>query len=98
NQYRGRAEIRSEWLDPGDGLIVLSGGRSGDVGQALEAGLLQRATALASEWAKRFPGSYYVELQRTGADGDETYVQAAMRLAASLDLPVVATHPVQFLE
>src|SRR3546814_12033140 len=27
NQYRGRAEVRREWLKGKDGLIVLSGGR-----------------------------------------------------------------------
>src|SRR5690606_23365682 len=35
---------------------------------------------------------------RAGHDGDEAYVQAALRLAGSLQLPVVATHPVQFID
>src|SRR5690554_462796 len=98
NQYRGRAELRREWLQGRSGLIVLSGGRAGDVGQLLEAGNMDEAAAVAGQWASSFPGSYYIELQRSGHEGDETYVQAAMRVAASLDLPVVATHPVQFLE
>jgi len=98
NQYRGRAEVRREWFQGQDGLILLSGGRAGDVGHALEAGRMPEAISLAREWSALFPGSYYIELQRAGAEGDETYVQAAMRLAAQLDLPVVATHPVQFLE
>src|SRR5690606_41861918 len=38
NQHRGRAEIRRDWLAEHEGLIVLSGGRHGDVGQMLEAG------------------------------------------------------------
>ena len=97
NQYGGRAEVRREWLLDQAGLIVISGARAGDVGQALEAGKRQEAKALALQWAQRFPGSYYIELQRTGIEGDEAYVQAAMRLAAELDLPVVATHPVQFI-
>ncbi len=98
NQYRGRAEIRREWLLGKAGLIVLSGGRAGDVGQMLEAGKIDEAAMLAASWASAFPGSYYIELQRSGHDGDETYVQAAMRLAASVGVPVVATHPVQFLQ
>ena len=98
NQNRGRAEVRREWLADQAGLIVLSGGRAGDVGQLLEAGREDEAVARASEWAAMFPQAYYLELQRTGADGDETYVQAALRVAARLGLPVVATHPVQFLE
>src|SRR5690606_28891762 len=42
--------------------------------------------------------NYFIELQRAGREGDEAYVQAAMRLAAECGVPVVATHPVQFLE
>ncbi|MDF3860375.1 PHP domain-containing protein, partial [Achromobacter denitrificans] len=98
NQGKGRAEIRREWLQGQDGLIVLSGGRGGDVGQALDAGNAVSALALARQWAHLFPGSFYIELQRAGMDGDEAYTQAAMRLAAEAGLPVVATHPVQFLD
>ncbi|WP_343739195.1 DNA polymerase III subunit alpha, partial [Achromobacter sp.] len=98
NQGKGRAEIRREWLQGQAGLIALSGGRAGDVGQALEAGNAVSALALARQWALMFPGSYYVELQRAGMDGDEGYCQAAMRLASEAGLPVVATHPVQFLD
>ena len=98
NQGKGRAEIRREWLQGQEGLIALSGGRMGDVGQALDAGNAVSALALARQWALLFPGSYYIELQRAGFDGDEAYTQAAMRLAAEAGLPVVATHPVQFLD
>lgn len=98
NQHMGRAEVRSEWLQGRQGLIVLSGGRGGDVGQALESGRDDEARMLARRWAGLFPGSYYIELQRSGAEGDEAYVQAALRLAGELDLPVVATHPVQFID
>lgn len=98
NQYAGRAELKRAWLDHVNGLIMLSGGRAGDVGQAIEAGRPDEAREMAIQWARRFPGSYYIEVQRSGADGDEAYVQAALALAVELDLPVVATHPVQFLE
>ncbi|MDR4125978.1 DNA polymerase III subunit alpha [Yanghanlia caeni] len=97
NQYRGRAEIRREWLADHQGLIVLSGGRHGDVGQLLEAGREEEAAARAAEWAGRYGDDYFIELQRCGAEGDEAYVQAALRLAARLDIPVVATHPIQFV-
>ena len=98
NQYKGRAEVKREWLLSCGGLIVLSGGRAGDVGQMLEAGKIDEAAVLAASWARAFPDSYFIELQRSGHDGDEAYVQAAMRVAGKLDLPVVATHPVQFIQ
>ena len=98
NQYRSRAEIHPDWIRQAQGLIVLSGGRMGDVGTLLMAGNTEQAYALASEWARALPDHYYIELQRSGHEHDETYVQAALQLAVSLDLPVVATHPVQFIE
>lgn len=98
NQFKGRGEVKREWLLEQPGLIVLSGGRAGDVGHMLAAGKMEEAQRLAAEWAAAFPGNYYIELQRMGFEGDEHYVQAAMRLAGSLNLPVVATHAIQFME
>ena len=97
NAYRGRAEIHRSWLASANGLIVLSGARHGDVGQALMAGNIPMARTLAKQWQGWFPGAYYIELQRTQAEADESYVQSALALAGELALPVVATHPVQFL-
>ncbi len=98
NQHRGRAELNKSWFAAGtEGLIALSGAAQGDVGAAL---LQDRARAeqLAADWARLFPGRFYLELQRAGAPQTESYVEAAVRLAGSCSLPVVATHPVQFLK
>ena len=60
NQYKGRAEIRKEWLrEMGEGLILLSGGRQGDIGQALEVGNQELAIALAKQWSELFPDAFY---------------------------------------
>ena len=98
NQHRGRAEIRKAWLAEcgGEGLAALSGAMAGDVGAALLADHGAAAEKAASEWASIFPGAYYIELQRAGQPHTETYIEAAVRLAGRLGLPVVATHPVQF--
>jgi len=100
NQHRGRAEIRKKWLSETgtDGLIALSGAQLGDVGHALLADNPQQAQKLAHEWAQLFPQRFYIELQRAGHPTADHYVKRAVRLASSLKLPVVATHPVQFLE
>ena len=98
NADRGRAEMRREWLKDVSGLIVLSGARGGDIGQALMAGNAQAAKAFAQQWQAYFPGSFYIELQRSGSDADQAYVRAALALAGDCGLPVVATHPVQFLQ
>src|SRR5881396_375177 len=99
NQYRGRAELRRTWFGEGtEGLIALSGAMQGDVAAALLQDHREPAKRLAMEWARLFPGRFYLELQRAGAPHAESYVEAAVRLAGSSSLPVVATHPVQFLK
>ena len=102
NQDRGRAEIRIEWLealtkDAMPELIALSGAQQGDVGSALDSGSLEMAERLAQRWADIFPGHYYLEMQRYGQAGMERHAQQTVALAAKLKLPIVATHPVQFL-
>ncbi len=99
NQYRERAELRREWFaeEGTEGLIALSGAHLGDAGCALMSGNAELARQFASGWADLFANRYYIEIQRAGYPDEETYVQTATLLAAELDLPVVATHPVQFL-
>ncbi|HUJ00235.1 MAG TPA: DNA polymerase III subunit alpha [Usitatibacter sp.] len=97
NHWRGRAELKREWLTGCEGLIALSGGEAGDVGLALASGNAAQAEALARQWAKDFPGSFYVELQRVEPVKSAAAVQALVTLASRLELPVVATHPIQFV-
>ncbi|MGQ0752797.1 MAG: DNA polymerase III subunit alpha, partial [Betaproteobacteria bacterium] len=99
NQHRARAEIATGWLDElgSGGLIALSGFAGGDVGHALAAGNANAAEKFAASWAKLFPGRYYLEVQRAGAPHGEPLVGATLGLAVKLGLPVVATHPVQFV-
>jgi len=97
NHWRGRAEMRREWLKGTEGLIVLSGAQHGDVGAALLAGNTAQAEVLARAWAEDFPGAFYVELQRADRQAAEPYVRAAAALADRLALPLVATHPIQFV-
>ena len=56
----------------------------------------RRAADLALQLASVFPHRFYLELQRAGRADDEVQVVGAVQLAARLNLPVVATHPVQF--
>ncbi len=99
NQHRARAEIARSWLREAgtEGLIALSGAGAGDAGQALAAGNLPGAEAAARDWAALFPGRYYLEIQRAGFAHGEALLARTLELAARLGLPVVATHPVQFL-
>ncbi len=90
--------LQWQWLDThSDGLIALSGAEMGLLGQALLAQDPERAKALAHRLASKFPNRFYIEIQRAGLVGQALYVSQAIPLAFALGLPVVATHPVQFL-
>jgi DNA polymerase III subunit alpha len=99
NQHRGRPEFQREWFEAkgSKGLIALSGAAAGDVGQALLSGNAALAERIARDWAERFPGRFYIELQRAGQPQSEALVARSVELARRLALPVVATHPIQFL-
>ncbi len=96
---RDRAEIRREWLrEIGcDGLIALSGAHQGDVGEALLNGNFEQAGERALAWAALFPDAFYLEVQRYGQPQQEYLVNQTADLAGETGLPLVATHPVQFM-
>ncbi|MDR9435297.1 MAG: DNA polymerase III subunit alpha [Thiohalophilus sp.] len=97
-QHRGQPTLSRDWLEGAtEGLIALSGGREGDVGQALLNGNPALATQRLTQWQRLFPDRYYLELQRTGREGEEDYLHGAVELAAAQDIPVVATNDVHFI-
>ena len=79
------------------GTIILSGGESGDVGRAILNNDSKRALKLLRDWDARFPGNFYIEIQRYGLSSSEYYISEALELSAKSNVPVVVTHPVQFL-
>jgi DNA polymerase III subunit alpha len=98
NVVRANGVVKLDWLkELNAGLIMLSGAQAGPVGQALLQGDTQRASDVAMQLASTFTHRFYIELQRAGRADDEAHVAAAATLAARLKLPVVATHPIQFL-
>lgn len=92
------ALIQWEWLLAlKEGLIILSGGREGDIGRALLQGRKSIAEQRLKRWLMHFAGNFYLELQRTQRDMEEEYIAAAVQLAAKHQVPVVATNDVRFL-
>ncbi|QMV15210.1 DNA polymerase III subunit alpha [Vibrio spartinae] len=90
--------IDQEWLaEHSEGLIVLSGGKNGDIGQALLKGNQKLVEQYVDFYQTHFPDRFYLELTRTGRLDEETYLHFAIELAGQYDLPVVATNEVVFL-
>ena len=98
-QYLGRPRVQQEWVaEYAEGVIALSGGKQGDIGQALLNGRDADARAALEFWQSTFSDRFYIELQRTGRADEEDYLHAAVALAAERACPVVATNDVRFLE
>ncbi|MFM2289883.1 MAG: hypothetical protein RL684_3026 [Pseudomonadota bacterium] len=98
-QSKGEPQIERSWLEPDNltGLIALSCAQEGDIGRALLQGRSAQAKAALAAWRELLPGRFYVEVQRVGAAGEESYVPAALALASRSGTPVVATNDVRFL-
>lgn len=98
-QLRGQPTIRKAWLEGHtDGLIALSGAQFGDVGRAILSGQVTQAQDLLRDYQRLFPQRYYLEVQRTGRADEEHYINSVLPLATDLQLPVVATNDVRFLQ
>ncbi len=98
-QSGGIPYIQKDWFIAGnEGLIALSGGRDGEIGQMLLAQEDGAAESCLDFWTSTFPDRFYLELQRTGRQQEDDYVDAAVTLAATAQVPVVATNDVCFLE
>ena len=98
-QYLGRPRVEQDWIaEYAEGVIALSGGRRGDIGQALLNGREDDARAAIERWQHCFPDRFYLELQRTGRADEERYLHAAVDLASRHSCPVVATNDVRFLQ
>ncbi|QXB55012.1 DNA polymerase III subunit alpha [Aeromonas sp. FDAARGOS 1415] len=95
---QGRPVIDKAWLaEHAKGVIVLSGGREGDVGKFLLKGNRQMVEQCLAFYQAHFPDAYYLELLRTGRPDEEVYLHMAVALATEFALPVVATNEVVFL-
>ena len=98
-QQTDKPVLQRSWLSAHStaGLIVLSGGREGDIGQALLKDKRPLAKQCLEAWLSLFPNRFYLELQRLGRAHEEEYIVAVTELAADYHVPVVASNDVRFL-
>ncbi|USV56694.1 DNA polymerase III subunit alpha [Aeromonas encheleia] len=95
---QGRPIIDKSWLaEHAKGVIVLSGGREGDLGKFMLKGNRQMVEQSLAFYQRHFPDAYYLELLRTGRPDEEVYLHMAVAIATEFELPVVATNEVVFL-
>ena len=68
------------------------------MGRALLSGKKAQAESILRAWMADFPDRFYLELQRTGRQDENAYIEGAVELAEAWHCPVVATNDVRFLE
>jgi DNA polymerase-3 subunit alpha len=97
-QVRGVPMLRHDWLEGNvEGLMALSAGVAGDLGQLFGADRARDAERRLERWLALFPDRYYIELQRIGREAEEHFIQRSLDIAAKLGVPVVATNDVRFV-
>lgn len=90
--------IQQAWLAKfSEGVILLSGGLQGDLGQALAQHKMPLARNIAEFYSTHFPDRFYIELSRVGHPNENAHIANAIELAKTLSIPVVATNKVRFL-
>jgi DNA polymerase III subunit alpha len=99
NQKLGVPIVKKEWFKTlNEGLIVLSGGKDGDIGKALLSGNHELAAESLGFWQHYFPNRYYIELQRTNRVDEGDYIHSVASFAQGSGTPVVATNDVCFMQ
>lgn len=82
-----------------EGLIALSGCLAGEIPRLLTAGEQEAAEAVAREYTELFgPGRFFLELQENGLPAQAGVNAGLVALARRLNLPLVATNDVHYLE
>lgn len=100
NSRDGIPVLREEWLaeETSKDLFCLSGNENDAVGSRAAAGDSEGALEIAKRYSELFPQRYFLEVQRRGVPNETEYVQGVVNVADTLQLPLVATHPMQFAE
>jgi DNA polymerase III subunit alpha len=98
-QQGGRALTDAGWLTPDAtaGLIAMLG-RESEIGRIAVNQGSEAATPRLRTLMQLFPDRLYLELTRSGREGEEVWNNAALMLATALDLPVIASNDVRFLK
>ena len=96
HKCQGAANI-ADLHDFSAGLLCMTGGEEGPLAAALHTGGEQAGQSCVQQLVRIFgPGNVYVEVQRHGDRAEEARNQAAVRIAESLQLPIVATNGVRY--
>ncbi len=97
--YYFKPRFDRELLDTfGKGLIGTTGCPSGEVNRWLQAGKYDKALAAAADMRDILgPGNYFVEVMDHGLAIERRFREDLLKIARSLDLPLVATNDLHYV-
>jgi len=92
--------VKEEWLLAAlcTDVVVLSGAQNGDIGNYIKQNKYEEANAAARKWQENFQDNYFIELQRITNEDTENIITTSIKLSQENQIPLVATHPIQFLK
>lgn len=96
NQIDGKACLKKQWLKEEKGMVALSGALKGEAGYYFLKKDIDKMRGSLDFYNRCFPGAFFIEIQRYGHAMEEMYIDEAISSAIDMDIPVVATHPIQF--
>ena len=80
------------------GLLMISTPASSDISRLSLANDFEAAKMKALKWKSIFKDRYYMSVQRTDRPSDESLLNLVIELGLEVEVPIVATNDVQFLE
>ena len=84
-----------------DNLICLSGGVFGEIGQNFRQPNMvireEEELSKVKKYLDVFKDNFYIEIHRAGVLNEKRHEELALLLSDKLSIPVVATHPIQYL-
>ena len=97
-QVSGEPIVKLSWLEEySEGLIALSGGINGHIGQSILGGNEALTNSRVDYFNNLFKGNFFIEIQRLGKNNETEYNQKVIDLATQKKIPLVATNDVRFL-
>ncbi|MGH8578626.1 MAG: DNA polymerase III subunit alpha [Gammaproteobacteria bacterium] len=97
-QRGGRAHVLRAWFaGTTEGLVALSGGSEGEIGQALLRGRQGEAEHTLQILTELFCGRFYLGVHRLGREGEEEFLNLSLELGLKTNTPLVASNAVCFI-
>lgn len=84
--------------DRSEGIIILSGGAQGAIGQVILRDEINKAYDVAKTLQDIFKDDFYIELQRHGIENELNTEQSFIDIAYKYNIPLVATNDCYFIK